>query len=208
MISSLEFTEMENKKALTFEDLDHTLTYSYADYLGWNIDPPVELLNGKIFKKSLPPTHFHESVITNVASALYSYLKHKPYRVCTAPFNVRFFRGKNTDENIFTVLQPDISVVCDPDKLDDRGCLGAPDIIAEILTNGNNKKELLYKYSLYEEFGVREYWVISPGDMTFLRYTLNAAGKYVPSRLFTLSEEVYSDILPGFILNLDDVFEI
>ena len=104
-------------------------------------------------------------------------------------------------------MQPDICVICDKTKLDDRGCIGAPDIVVEILSPGNNKKELLNKYKVYEEFGVKEYCIISPSEKTFLKYTLDESGKYQPSKLFTLSEVITSAKLPGFDLNLDEVFE-
>lgn len=85
--------------------------------------------------------------------------------------------------------------------------MGAPDLVVEILSPGNNKKELLNKYEIYEESGVKEYWVVSPSDKTLLIYTLNETGKYQPSKLFTLSEEVTSSVLPGFVLSIDAVFE-
>lgn len=105
------------------------------------------------------------------------------------------------------MLQPDVCVICDKNKLDYHGCIGAPDIIIEILSPGNNKKELLYKYQVYEEFGVKEYWVVSQSDQNILIYTLNSSGKFQPSKLFTLSEKITSSVLPGFELALDDVFE-
>lgn len=83
----------------------------------------------------------------------------------------------------------------------------APDLVIEILSPGNNKKELLNKYTIYEEFGVKEYWIVSPGEQTLLKYTLDLQGKYQPSKLFTLSEKVYAEVLPGFELDLDVVFE-
>ena len=104
-------------------------------------------------------------------------------------------------------MQPDICVICDPAKLDTKGCLGAPDIVVEILSPGNNKKELLNKYEVYEESGVKEYWIIHPNEKTFLQYTLNASGQYQASRLMTLGDEVITPVLPGFVLNLDTVFE-
>jgi Uma2 family endonuclease len=105
------------------------------------------------------------------------------------------------------VLQPDICVICDPvSKLDNRGCIGAPDIVVEILSPGNNKMELLNKYNVYQEFGVKEYWVVSPAEKTLFKYTLDKSG-YQPSKLFTLSEKVQSAVLPGFELDLDEVFE-
>ena len=80
-------------------------------------------------------------------------------------------------------------------------------IIVEILSPGNNKKELLNKYQVYQEFGVKEYWVVSQSDQSILIYTLDATGKFQPSKIFTLSEEIRSSVLPGFVLKLDDVFE-
>jgi Uma2 family endonuclease len=135
-----------------------------------------------------------------------NFLNGRPCKVYTAPFDVRFSIESKADKDIYTVLQPDICVVCDASKLDSKGCIGAPDIVVEILSPGNNKTELLNKYSVYEEFGVKEYWIVSPAEKTFLKYTLNEHGKYQPSKLFTLSEKVYSEVLPGFFLDLDEVF--
>ena len=103
-------------------------------------------------------------------------------------------------------MQPDICIICDTSKIDGRGCIGAPDIVIEILSPGNNKTELIHKYEIYEEFGVKEYWVVSPGDKTLLKYTLNKEGKFQSSKLFTLNEKVYSEVLQGFELDLDEVF--
>ncbi len=193
-------------KVLVLEDIDLSLTYSYAHYLNWLFDDRVELIKGKVFKMS-GPARMHQQVSIHISSMLFNFLLGEPCKVYTAPFDVRFYKGSKADKDIYTVLQPDICVICDVAKLDDRGCIGAPDIVVEILSPGNNKTELLYKYSIYEEFGVKEYWVVSPGDKTLLKYTLDVKGKYQPSKLFTLSEKVYSEVLPGFELDLDAVFE-
>ena len=116
-------------------------------------------------------------------------------------------RTKKEDKKIYDVVQPDICVICDLTKLDDRGCIGAPDIVVEILSPGNNKKELRYKYEVYEEVGVKEYWIISPENRTFMRYVLDEKGKFQPSKIMTLGEEVTTPVLPGFVLMLDEVFE-
>lgn len=195
------------KGPASFNDLDESLTYSYANYLTWVFDDRVELIKGKIFKMSPAPSPLHQQVSVRISYCLYHYLKNKPCNVYHAPFDVRFPKDSVADKDIYTVLQPDICVICDPSKIDARGCIGPPDIVVEILSPGNNKKELLNKYSVYEEFGVKEYWVISPADKTFLKYTLDQRGKYIPSRLFTLSEKVDSGILPGFELDLDEVFK-
>ncbi len=193
-------------KVLALEDIDLSLTYSYAHYLNWLFDDRVELIKGKVFKMS-GPARLHQQVSINIASMLFNFLLGKPCKVYTAPFDVRFYNGSKADKDVHTVLQPDLCVICDSQKLDIRGCIGAPDIVVEILSPGNNKKELLNKYSIYEEYGVKEYWIVSPGYKTLLKYTLDMEGKYQPSKLLTLSEKVYSEVLPGFELDLDAVFE-
>jgi len=98
-------------------------------------------------------------------------------------------------------------VVCDLSKLDDRGCVGAPDIVVEILSPGNNKKELRNKYEVYEEVGVKEYWIIHPSERTFLKYSLDDTGLFQPSKLLIGGDELTSGILPGFIMDLNEIFE-
>jgi Uma2 family endonuclease len=192
-------------KVSALEDIDLSLTYSYAHYLNWIFDDRVELIKGKVFKMS-GPARIHQQVSIHVSSLLFNFLLGKPCKVYAAPFDVRFYNGSIADKDIYTVLQPDICVICDKAKLDDKGCIGSPDIVIEILSPGNNKMELLHKYGIYEEFGVKEYWLLCPGDKTLLKYTLDVQGKYQPSKLFTLSEKVYSEVLPGFELDLDGVF--
>lgn len=194
------------EKVLTLEDIDLSLTYSYANYLTWLFDDRVELIKGKVFKMS-GPARLHQQISIHISSMLFNFLLGKPCKVYNAPFDVRFYKESRADKDIYTVLQPDICVICDLTKLDDKGCIGAPDIVIEILSPGNNKMELLHKYGVYEEFGVKEYWVVSPGDKTLLKYTLDIEGRYQPSKLFTLSEKVYSEVLTGFELDLDAVFE-
>lgn len=198
---------LPDEKVYSVNELDESLTYSYANYLNWLFDERLELIKGKIYKMSPAPSRVHQKVLTNLFIPIGNFLKNKPCDVYVAPFDVRFPKGSRADKDIYTVLQPDICVICDKSKLDDRGCLGAPDLVVEILSPGNNKKELLHKYKVYEEFGVKEYWVVSQSDQSILIYTLDDKGKFQPSKIFTLSEEVGSSVLPGFVLKLDDVFE-
>jgi len=193
---------------MQLSELDLNKTYSYADYLKWTFQERLELIKGKIFKMTPAPASVHQRVSGAVFGELYIYLKGKSCKAFSAPFDVRLPR-KNVDDNqeIFTVVQPDVSVICDPSKLDMKGCLGAPDIVVEILSPGNNKKELRNKYEVYEEAGVKEYWIIHPNEKTFLQYILTDTGQYQASRLMTLGDDVTTSVLPGFVLNLDTVFE-
>lgn len=191
---------------MQLSDLDLSKTYSYADYLKWTFEDRLELIKGKIFKMTPAPNLYHQDISAVISNEIFNYLKGKPCKVYTAPFDVRLPRKTdNANEKIYTVVQPDICVVCDLSKLDKRGCIGAPDIVIEILSPGNNQKELRNKYEVYEESGVSEYWIISPQDETFLKYTL-VGGLYQPSRLMATGDIVTTPVLPGFELNLETVF--
>ncbi|MFC1222883.1 Uma2 family endonuclease [Pedobacter sp. BG31] len=190
-----------------FNELDASLTYSYASYLNWLFPERVELIKGKIFKMSPEPSSVHQEIVGNIFLKLGNFLEKQSCKVYISPFDVRFPKEGHNDKAVFTVLQPDICVICDRSKIDARGCIGAPDIVVEVLSPGNTKTELLHKYRVYEEFGVKEYWVVSQGDKSILIYTLDEMGKFQPSKIFTLSEKITSTVLPGFELALDDVFE-
>nr|WP_199157929.1 Uma2 family endonuclease [Pedobacter sp. ASV2] len=205
MNKPIPYPELDDEPIKKFEDIDASLTYSYSDYLRWLFDDRVELIKGKVFKMSPAPSRIHQKISFSISLAFGKFLESKSCQVYCAPFDVRFPKENPADASIYTVLQPDICVICDKSKLDDRGCIGAPDLVVEILSPGNNKKELLYKYKIYEEFGVKEYWVVSQSDQTILIYTLND-GRFSPSKIFTLSESITSSVLPGFELLLDDVF--
>jgi Uma2 family endonuclease len=192
----------------SIDDLDFSKTYTYADYYSWKFEERLELIKGKIFKMSPAPSNAHQEIALNIASELRNFLKNKICKVYISPFDVRLVREEKTDKKIKTVVQPDVCVICDQSKLtDQRGCLGAPDIVVEILSPGNNAKETKIKYDLYEEFGVKEYWVVYPDELSLLRYVLNNEGKFVvEGRALTFGDKVTTPILSGFELALDDVF--
>lgn len=179
--------------------------YSYADYLTFKMEEMVELIKGKVFKMTAPK-RIHQKISGKVFYEIYSFLNNKKCQVYSAPFDVRLPVKSMKNEDIFTVVQPDICVICDLEKLDDYGCIGAPDLVIEILSEGNNRKELKYKFDVYEESGVLEYWIINPLGQTLTINTL-VDGKYQSSKLLTSGDEISTPILPEFILKLEDVFD-
>ena len=198
---------MESESESTVNEPDvHYGYYTYADYLTWQMDEVVELIKGKVFKRAVAaPKRIHQRVCLKLASKLYVFLEDKKCQAYIAPFDVRFPKKSKEDRKIHDVVQPDICVICDPKKLDDRGCIGAPDLIVEILSPGNNKVELQNKFELYEEHGVKEYWVIHPEQQTLLIYSL-VENKYQPSYLLTSGDVVESIAVPGFVLDLEEFF--
>lgn len=199
----MENQELKNKVEEPFVEYGR---YTYADYLTWQLDEMVELIKGKVFKQAAAPRVNHQRVSMKISGELFTFLKGKKCEVFSAPFDVRLPSKSKKNEDITTVVQPDICVICDPEKLDEFGCIGAPDIIIEILSPGNNKKEIQNKFEVYEESGVKEYWLIHPNECTLIIYTL-IKRKYQGSRLFTFGDKVTSQVLSGFELDLDDVFE-
>ena len=180
--------------------------YSYADYLTWPMDLVAELIQGRLFKKAAAaPNRIHQRVSLKLSVKLYQFLEGKTCQVYEAPFDVRFPKDSKEDHRIFDVVQPDICVVCDPSILDQRGCIGSPDLIVEILSPGNSKLELKQKFDLYESREVKEYWIIQPEHQTITIYTW-VNGTYLPSRLFTTGDVIESKVVKGFKLDLEEFF--
>ena len=119
-------------------DLDFTKDYTYADYLKWTFEERLELIKGKLFRMSGPNT-MHQRLASRIHGPFYNYLKGKSCEVFSAPYDVRLPRLSKADKDIITVVQPDVCVICDPYKVDKRGCIGAPDIVVEILSPGNTR---------------------------------------------------------------------
>jgi Uma2 family endonuclease len=182
-------------------------TYTYADYLTWQLDEYVELLRGKVFRMSPAPLRRHQEVSGKLHTELGLFFKRQPCRVYSAPFDVRFPRQQHEtgDAQIITVLQPDLCVVCDQAKLDERGCVGAPDWVIEVLSAGNTPREMREKYQVYEESGVREYWIVQPDTASVLPYVLEN-GRFVGRAPMLKGDLVSPTIFPGLVLDLDYVF--
>ena len=177
--------------------------YSYADYLVWKIKERVELLKGKIFEMSAP-SPIHQEISGNLQGALFVFLKNSRCKLYTAPFDVRF--PQKGESQVYTVVQPDLCVVCDLEKIDSKGCVGAPDLVFEILSPGNSKKEMKSKFALYQEEGVREYWVVDPErELVFVYVADNK--KFKPT-IPIADDYVYSTIFPDFKIHTSDLFHI
>ncbi|QNN40285.1 Uma2 family endonuclease [Pedobacter roseus] len=200
-------TEDKLPPVKTVNEIDFSAIYSYADYMRFEFEERLEIIKGRVFRMSPAPSHIQQGVLTNIFGLIYNTLQGKSCRVYSAPFDVRLAKKNQIDKEIYTVIQPDLVVICDQSKLDERGCIGAPDILVEILSPGNNKKELINKYEVYEEAGVKEYWIVSSSDKSFFRYILDHQGRFQPTKLLTEGEEVTTPILPGFTLILEEVFK-
>ena len=188
--------------------LDLNGTYSYADYLLWQFKERVELIKGKIFEMSPAPNRKHQEVALVITRYLDRYFEYKDCGLYFAPFDVRLVDHKKStpEKTILSVVQPDLCVVCDKSKLDDKGCLGSPDLIIEILSPGNSKKELGVKFNLYEENEILEYWIVNPLEETILIYSLTN-GKYSASKPLIDDEIIKSPLFPELHFEVKKIFE-
>ena len=163
-------------KITDLSQLDLNGTYSYADYLTWRFDQSVELIKGKIMAMSPAPNLKHQRISRNMLRPIDNYLRHKSCEVFVAPFDVKLFdsrKSKLSDREVFSVVQPDLCVICDQEKLTEQGCSGAPDWIIEVLSPGNTKKDMHLKYELYQENGVTEYWLVYPYEQAVYQFVLD-----------------------------------
>ena len=191
----------------SIHQLDAHATYSYADYLKWQIDGYVELIRGKVFKMAAPTSN-HQKISMTLSRIIATHLAKSNCEVFAAPFDVRLPRFSEKDnKEIFTVVQPDMCVICDKSKIDIKGCVGAPDLIIEIISPGNSKKELKDKYSIYQESGVKEYWILNPAEKNVLRFILNEQGIYVGLQPLTEDDILVTPILENLKIDLQDVFQ-
>lgn len=188
--------------------LDPNGTYTYADYLKWQFDQSVELIKGRLYDMSPAPRSTHQRIVMRLSGELYTNFRNHTCEVYPAPFDVRLPNPEyesGFNNKIYTVVQPDISVICDPAKIDEFGCVGPPDWIIEITSPSTHKKDFNEKFDLYEAAGVREYWIAVPKSQEMYVYFLEE-GRYTERDVYEQGTKATSSLFPELTLDLDWVF--
>ena len=179
--------------------------YTLADALAWDEQDRIELIDGYPVMMA-PPTRVHQKISGELFGQLRDYLKGKKCEVYHAPFAVRLFeRDGESPEDVDTMVEPDISVVCDPSKLDDTGCKGAPDLVMEILSPSTKRHDRFTKFNLYQRAGVREYWIVDPDDKTVQVFVLED-GHYTAKDYGAAGDTVRVNVLDDCTIDLSQVF--
>ena len=187
--------------------LDPNGIYSYADYLTWQFQERIELIKGHILSMSPAPSVRHQQMVGAFYLQMATHFKKKPCQLFLSPFDVRLYNRKKSvkaSKDIFTVVQPDLCVICDDAKLDEQGCNGAPDLVVEVLSPGNTKREMNQKFDLYRDAGVLEYWLVEPADEVVLVYVLEG-DQYIG--LKPMTDILTSRTFPDLAIDLSEVFE-
>lgn len=209
-ITLFKFIKLKMSTVITnIKQLDLKGSYTYADYLLWKFKERVELIKGKIFKMSPAPNSFHQEISRELTFLLGDIFRKTNCKMYIAPFDVRLINFKESTDNnkIITVIQPDLCVICDRSKIDEKGCLGAPDLIIEILSPGNSKKEMDIKFDLYQENKVLEYWIVNPSDKTILIYVLKD-DIYIGLKPFIEDSKLQSPTFPKLKFAVKKAFEV
>ncbi len=198
------------EKITQFSQLDLNKTYSYADYLSWQLDEMLELIKGKISLMAPAPNVKHQNISMNISRLLSNYFIRKKCRVYAAPFDVRLYDRRKSilaSQDIHTVVQPDLCVVCNLQLLDQQGCNGAPDWIIEIVSRGTIQKDIKVKYQLYQESGVTEYWLVYPHEQMVQQFVLDEHNGYQLKAMYISCDKVSSHLFPDLSIDLNEVFE-
>lgn len=180
-------------------------SYNIRPHISWEeyYDLPdgehAELINGELYYMSAP-SRVHQEIVMELTYAILSYIKDSKgkCKVYPAPFAVKL------SEEEHTIVQPDISVICDIKKLDDRGCNGAPDMVVEILSPSTKDYDCIDKYQLYKEYGVREYWIIDPVTKKVMVFLLD--GEFGMPNIYGAGSSVKLEIFEDLYISTDDIF--
>jgi len=177
--------------------------YTYADYAAWELGKHerYELIDGVTYMMAAPSI-VHQRAVGKIFYKLFDFLEDKPCQVFSSPFDVCLYGDGDNDD---TVVQPDIIVVCDENKLDDKRCNGAPDLAIEILSPSSINFDRVKKFRKYEHAGVREYWIVNPKDLS-LEFCVLENNKYTVTK-YNKNDIIKSTVLIGFEKTMSDIFE-
>ncbi len=176
--------------------------FTYADYLKWPEDERWELIDGVAYAMAAPG-RLHQETVLELGAQILQQLRGTSCKPYIAPFDVRLAQANETDDRIETVVQPDLAVICDKRKLDDKGCRGAPDWIIEVLSPSTAVKDMDHKRRLYEHYGVKEYWIVHPVDHWVMVYTLQEQGHYDQYQLHSLDMPTTANLFPELSIDWD-----
>jgi Uma2 family endonuclease len=187
--------------------------YTYEDYLAWDDGRRWEIIDGIAYEKSEGPSivndmtpapgRFHQTIVGNLFREIGVYLKGKPGRIFSSPFDVKL--GDQGNESI---VQPDLSIFCSSEVLDEKGANGPPDWVIEVLSPYTKSRDLGIKKQLYQKFKVKEYWIVSPEKKSVSVFILKDRNRYSPAIEFQKDANVRSFTFPDLEINLQEIFQL
>ena len=181
--------------------------YTYADYLTYPDDERWEIIGGVPYMQSAP-TPIHQEILMELSKQIAVYLTGKTCKICPTPFCVRLPQGgyEENEKDVKNIVEPDISIICDKSKIDDKGCYGAPDMIIEIISPSSIKRDRFIKFNLYEKAGVKEYWIVEPDQKLVSVFLLQKSERFSRPEMYTDEDSISVSIFPNLIIDFSAVF--
>lgn len=180
--------------------IDPIKTYTYKDYISYDENEKIEIIEGKVYNMSPAPSRIHQKLITEILFRIRSYIEinNGSCEVYPAPFDVILKNEAEIIDDSKNIVQPDISVICDKSKLTNEGCTGSPDMIVEIVSPYNPNNDFIRKLNLYDKFKVKEYWIVNPMKKNVLVYKLDDNESYGMPDIYTFEDKIkvgiYNDL--------------
>ncbi|ACM60129.1 Uma2 family endonuclease [Caldicellulosiruptor bescii] len=184
--------------------------YTYADYLQLPQDARVELIDGIIYDMSPAPSRVHQEIVIELATLIKNYLKssNKPCKVYTAPFDVVLIEEGQDEKQATNVVQPDISIICDKKKLTEKGCVGVPEMIIEVVSQNNPAHDYIRKLNLYTQFGVKEYWIVNPYEQNIFVYVYRPETGYSYPKVYTFNDKIKVSLFEDLMIDFAQIKEV
>uniref|UniRef100_A0A7C5V2Q0 Uma2 family endonuclease n=1 Tax=Caldicellulosiruptor owensensis TaxID=55205 RepID=A0A7C5V2Q0_9FIRM len=184
--------------------------YTYADYLQLPQDARVELIDGIIYDMSPAPSRVHQKIVSELTITIGSYLRQnkKPCEIYTAPFDVVLIEEGHDEKQATNVVQPDISIICDKKKLTERGCVGAPEMVIEVVSENNPAHDYIRKLNLYTQFGVKEYWIVNPYEQNIFVYVYRPETGYSYPKVYTFNDKIKVSLFEDLMIDFSQIKEV
>lgn len=182
--------------------------YTYQDYLNWPSDQRWEIIDGIAYNMTPAPSSNHQRIIRELSATFNNFLKGKSCEIFPAPFDVRLPNQGEDEQLVNTVVQPDLSLICNKHLIDQHGCKGSPDLVIEVTSPSTMQMDLKIKFRRYELAGVKEYWIVHPEGKTIVVYTLGSDNKYGRPNVYTTNDHLPVNVLSDLTIDLNDIFQV
>jgi len=186
--------------------LNEDRKYTYSDYLTWPEGERWEIIDGIPYMQAAPSWQ-HQSISGELYRQISNYLVNKPCKVFSSPFDLCLAEYNESDEEINRVVQPDVVVVCDESKLRKTGYFGVPTLIIEVSSPATSRRDKVLKFNMYENAGVKEYWIVEPDGKFINVFTLQENKKYGRPETYTDENKLQVTVFPELVIDLSLVFD-
>lgn len=185
---------------------DMSRSYTARDYLQWRFEGLYELIRGKVSRMTPAPSSGHQKVSMKLIQLFLKNWKQNSCELFHAPFDIFLVKNGQAWEDTDVVVEPDLCIICDKEKITERGCIGSPDFVLEILSKSSAAKDLREKFEIYQEYQIPEYWIVDPFNQSVIRNILERS-RYEIQRTAVKDDIIAPVHFPELELKVSDLFK-